>query len=282
MTGSRTEDQYKLERRVALFTGVAVVLFVLYLVFRNEPFADPNLVVIVRIVLSLAIGTVGATIPGFLHVQYNAAGFALRAAGALALFVISFFGTPEVQALGLKPIEVSYQREMDVRESGCGADGKPIDVMVVTDTITFSGLKSDKFVASALRSKEQTVEVYDLNVSTDRPLNTISKTELYKGDLLDELKWNINVIYGQARVRYKWENPNFGDPGLGTFSPYTIKELEITVLLPQGIEIRHVLFEPDAVKEKCIFRPSGRITCSDVNASRVVARWDWNMWEGCE
>ena len=36
-------NEYKFERRVALFVAVAIVGTVLYLVVRNNPFADPNL-----------------------------------------------------------------------------------------------------------------------------------------------------------------------------------------------------------------------------------------------
>ena len=94
-------QDFVLERRVAVAIACLVVLVVLFLVVRNQPFADPNLVLILRIVLSLAIGILGATIPGFLQVEYSAGGFMIRAAGALALFVITFFGTPKVPALKL-------------------------------------------------------------------------------------------------------------------------------------------------------------------------------------
>jgi hypothetical protein len=101
-TAATDEDRFKFERRVALLAGVVVVAFVLYLAQRNQAFADPNLAIMMRIVLSLSIGIVGATIPGFLHLEYNLGGFAVRAGGALALFVLTFFGTPEVSALNLK------------------------------------------------------------------------------------------------------------------------------------------------------------------------------------
>ena len=41
----------------------------LYLVVRNEPFRDPNLVVIARTILSLSIAVLGATVPGFLNID---------------------------------------------------------------------------------------------------------------------------------------------------------------------------------------------------------------------
>jgi hypothetical protein len=69
---------------------------VVYLVIRNEPFADPNLVVAARILLSLAVATLGATVPGFLQIGWNRAGLAMRAGGALGLFVLTYWLTPTV------------------------------------------------------------------------------------------------------------------------------------------------------------------------------------------
>lgn len=97
----------KFERRVALFTGVVIVFFVLFLVYRDQPFSDPDLVVILRITLSLAIAVLGATIPGVLDVKYDTQGVMIRAAGALGLFVISFFGTPSVTSLKLDGLSAS-------------------------------------------------------------------------------------------------------------------------------------------------------------------------------
>jgi hypothetical protein len=84
------------EKIVAVVMAALIVVVVLYLVVRNQPFADPNLVRVLRIVLSIAAGILGATIPGFLHVQWSGAGFIIRSGGALALFVITFFGSPSV------------------------------------------------------------------------------------------------------------------------------------------------------------------------------------------
>lgn len=93
--------EFKFERRAALFTAIFIIAVVVFLVVRNEPFADTNLVVLMRIILAAAMGAFGGTIPGFLKVNYNAGGFSIRAAGALALFVIAYFGTPHVEALHL-------------------------------------------------------------------------------------------------------------------------------------------------------------------------------------
>jgi len=67
---------------------------VLYLAVRNEPFRDPNLVVMVRTVLSMAVAILGATVPGFFHLGWSGKDLAIRAGGALALFVLTFLLTP--------------------------------------------------------------------------------------------------------------------------------------------------------------------------------------------
>ena len=84
------------EKVVAVAMAALIVGVVMYLVVRNQPFADPNLVRLLRIVLSVAAGILGATIPGFLDVEWKGGGFIIRAGGALALFVITFFGSPSV------------------------------------------------------------------------------------------------------------------------------------------------------------------------------------------
>ena len=98
----QNSDKFKFERRIAVFVAVAVVALVMYLVIRSEPFVDPQKIVWVRILLALTVGIIGATIPGLLNVTYNFAGFGIRAAGAMGLFVITFFGTPQTTVFGLQ------------------------------------------------------------------------------------------------------------------------------------------------------------------------------------
>lgn len=107
----------KLERIIATVTGAAIIFFTMYLVGRNAPFASPDLARMMRIILSLGIGIIGGTIPGFLNVSYNGAGLAVRAGGALALFVITYFGSPNVDSLHLgEPIvETSAAPQIDIR-----------------------------------------------------------------------------------------------------------------------------------------------------------------------
>jgi hypothetical protein len=84
------------EKIVAFSIAGIVVLFILLLSLRDKPFPDPNIVVMLRIILSLAVAVLGAIVPGFLHIGWNKGGFALRAGGALALFVLALFCTPTV------------------------------------------------------------------------------------------------------------------------------------------------------------------------------------------
>jgi len=84
------------ERRVATMVGLAVVVFVMAIVWRNEPIVDQNLAVLIRIVLSLAMGILGATVPGFVNLTWRGAGLGVRAGGALALFVLTLVYTTTV------------------------------------------------------------------------------------------------------------------------------------------------------------------------------------------
>jgi hypothetical protein len=98
-TGTTSDKPYQAaqwEKIVAVAMAVLVIGVTLFLVIRNQPFADPNLVRLLRIVLSVAAAIAGATIPGFLDVKWSGGGFLIRAGGALALFVITFFGSPTV------------------------------------------------------------------------------------------------------------------------------------------------------------------------------------------
>src|SRR5262245_39349318 len=94
---------YMWERMISLLAGAVAIGVVLFVIVRNEPFRDPNLVVALRILLSFSVSLLGGTIPGFLSIDWSGGGIALRAGGALALFVLTYFGTPVV----LKPLEIA-------------------------------------------------------------------------------------------------------------------------------------------------------------------------------
>lgn len=103
-TPGASGDGYKpalWERILAAVCAVAVLVVVFIVVLRNAPFADQNQVVLIRIVLSLAVGIIGAVVPGFLQVSLSGKGVAIRASGALALFVITYFFLPSVLPLNV-------------------------------------------------------------------------------------------------------------------------------------------------------------------------------------
>jgi hypothetical protein len=94
----------RFERRVASLTGIGIVVFVLALVWRNEPIVDPNYALFVRIVLALGMGVLGATVPGFLDLEWRGGGLLVRAGGALALFVLTLVFTPTVLGNGITQV----------------------------------------------------------------------------------------------------------------------------------------------------------------------------------
>jgi hypothetical protein len=84
------------DRVAATLAALVIVGLVVFLLVRNQPISDPRLFFLMRVVLSLAAATLGATIPGFLAIHWSGKGMAVRAGGALALFVLTFVYTPDL------------------------------------------------------------------------------------------------------------------------------------------------------------------------------------------
>ena len=86
------------DRVAATLAALIVVGLAVFLLVRNEPIADPKLFFVLRVVVSFSAATLGATIPGFLDIRWSGSGLAIRAGGALALFVLTFVYTPDLVA----------------------------------------------------------------------------------------------------------------------------------------------------------------------------------------
>lgn len=106
-----------IERMIAIGAAVTCLGVLAYLLVRGEPFADPNLAVIARIFMSLAAAIFGSTISGFLTLSWSKPGLVVRAGGALALFLITFWGTPTiaVEALGPPNVQLQQPKVIDIR-----------------------------------------------------------------------------------------------------------------------------------------------------------------------
>jgi hypothetical protein len=84
----------KLEIGLAFVFGCLALATVLWLAFRRDSLNDRQFEIL-RIVVALAGGGVGAVIPGYLDVSLKAgARLALRAGGALGVFVVLYFWSP--------------------------------------------------------------------------------------------------------------------------------------------------------------------------------------------
>src|SRR3954471_24714122 len=84
------------DRIAATCAGLVIVGLAVFLLVRNEEIVDPRLFFVLRVVLSFSAATLGATIPGFLEIGWSGRGLAIRAGGALALFVLTFLYTPNL------------------------------------------------------------------------------------------------------------------------------------------------------------------------------------------
>jgi hypothetical protein len=84
------------DRVAATVAALVVVGLAVFLLVRNQPIADLKLFFVMRVVLSFSSAVLGATIPGFLDLRWTGGGLAVRAGGALALFVLTFVYTPDL------------------------------------------------------------------------------------------------------------------------------------------------------------------------------------------
>jgi hypothetical protein len=125
---------HTVERLIAAGVAVGLIVLVSFMILSTREFDEPR-VYFLKILLSLAVGIVVATIPGFFNVEFNLPGLAVRAAGGAAAFVFVYTQSPSVPALGLAPpkIEVSRVNAIDFRSlepPGSAAEGSAMAITV--------------------------------------------------------------------------------------------------------------------------------------------------------
>jgi hypothetical protein len=115
------------DRIAATFAALVIVALAVFLLIRNQPIADPKLFFVLRVALSFGAATLGASIPGFLSVGWSGGGLAVRAGGALALFVLTFVYTPDLVAdHGSSGLQVNQHSEGPLSPPIVGNTGKII------------------------------------------------------------------------------------------------------------------------------------------------------------
>lgn len=98
-----------LDRILASFAGLVIIGLAVFLLIRNAPITDPTLIFTLRVGLSFTVAVLGATIPGFLELNWSGRGLVIRAGGALALFVLTFVYTPNLLNEPPKPPVIIQQ-----------------------------------------------------------------------------------------------------------------------------------------------------------------------------
>jgi hypothetical protein len=214
------------EKVVVLTVAMVIVLLVAFLVVRNEPFADPNLVVILRIFVSLSAAVLGATIPGFLHIGWDGAGLSIRAGGALALFVLTYVLSPAVVREEKPPAGFSeYSKRLEWRK---------VAVAPAMKDERFQGIETKikgKFV-----TPEQDREIRELRDKYQFNWNGKRDTVFMTRELTDQpLPRKIAlpkvipaalILYGQARQNGRWSNK---------WEDYSLtNELDLSGFQPKG------------------------------------------------
>src|SRR5215470_5619497 len=93
------------EKIAAYVFGVMFIAALLVLAIAF-PEPKPFQYTVFRIVLALAGGGVAAVIPGFLAVSMDAKGLAIRAGGALAVFLLVFFFNPAQLIVSTSSVDI--------------------------------------------------------------------------------------------------------------------------------------------------------------------------------
>jgi len=103
-SSSKSSSSLPTWEKVCLYSGAAVMLggMVIYSLFVVNP--TPQQEFVFRLVCGLGAATLGAFLPGFLHIEGKLANFSLRAGGALGMFVLVYAVNPP--ALSQKKGEV--------------------------------------------------------------------------------------------------------------------------------------------------------------------------------
>lgn len=102
------------ESRISLFEGTLILLIFFlsgFVVIRNEPFADQNIVVVMRLILAGCLGLVSNRILGKIDLVVKTSPLAIRASGGIGVFVLSYAFTPQVlPTLRLETVTIESPR----------------------------------------------------------------------------------------------------------------------------------------------------------------------------
>jgi hypothetical protein len=96
-----------------LFGAIIVVAILALAILFPEPTSFQYEVF--RIVLAIACGGLAAVIPGFLTVRIDALGIAIRAGGALAVFILVYFFNPAQLVISKAPLDLESRLLQEIK-----------------------------------------------------------------------------------------------------------------------------------------------------------------------
>lgn len=181
------------ERLVAVSAAALVVVVVLVLAIRNQPIVDKNVVVLLRIVISIAIAIFGATVPGFLDVSWHGSGLGIRAGGALALFVLTIMWTPVVLNNDVGPSPVISTNPPVVAETGTIFLGQHV-TLTVADVPNNAELIWEKPEVGRLSTYQGNPVIYTApNVAQQGKEGVVLKATIRRGSEEQLLTLNLTI-----------------------------------------------------------------------------------------
>jgi hypothetical protein len=207
----------------------------LWLVARNEPFRSKDLVLILRIVLSLAVAVLGATIPGFLQLKWSGLGLGIRAGGALALFALTYLLPPS----GLQDQGHISDRDRDLA-------WEKLDRDVIDKDVRFRDIKEDFKIREALLPPKVYDKIEEVrkknNYNDSRPYTSfvtreVSEQSLPRGISLQPGMSAVLRAYGLVLRNGHWATTR----GQVAYTPIGVREVDLSGFQLGGSRIHLVL-----------------------------------------
>ncbi|MDD1498999.1 hypothetical protein PVA19_11305 [Agrobacterium sp. CNPSo 3708] len=248
---TRIEKAHWLERAVSLGVAVWIVALVSFLILSQREYDDTS-VYFLKILLSFSMAVLVATSAGFINLAFNVPGMAIRAGGAIAVFIFVFTQSPAVPALKLNPkIEMNNITGMDFRSLEAPDNPKfGTSPVAVTVPLGFKNV-ADKSRNGTWKRSTVKIQMYGKDVTFDsfyfvKLLPGVGGTWLSSGQLSEAKA--TDLIEGQSFTQEIMHLSQSG-PTWGSFLSYLAEQkdpitVSVSAEVDGGWQSRACKFDP--------------------------------------
>ena len=249
-----TGQGYRVERAEKVVVFVCLLWtfgLVTYLVVRNEPFTDPNITLFVKAMLAGVLSVLAALVPGYLHVSWHFGGFAVRAGGAIGVFVLIWFGSPEV----LPSVATASSEGVELLG----------EILAPRSCPTPDADETDCWGDVSAREREEAVRAYVQLQRRAGQNADLSEANLDFLDFFDANLSGITLVDSSMRGTISHRV---------NLSYATLRDADLSVAMLRGADLRHA--ELDGVDMTLAILDDADLTGANVEGGK----WDLVSWSG--